>query len=66
MQAWDTLKEKVASQDASEKAIQAIPYKIILQEHLGRRDLDQPVFTHEIVEGNGFVSECAFEGKTYK
>jgi len=64
--AWNSLKAEVAAQDAAEKKIQAIPYRVILQEHLGRRDLDQPVFTHEKVEGNGFIAECSFEGQSYK
>jgi len=64
--AWDTMKDESVSQDAAEKTIQAIPYKNILQEHLGRRDLEQPTFTHEKVTGSGFLAICEFEDKSYK
>ena len=65
-QAWETLRKEVESRDAAEKSIQSVPYKAILQEHLGRRDLEHPTYTFERVEGQGFVSECQFEGKTFR
>lgn len=64
--AWETLRKEVESRDAAEKSIQSVPYKAILQEHLGRRDLEHPTYTFERLEGQGFVSECQFEGKTFR
>ena len=51
--------------EAVEKQIQTVPYKSILQEHLGKRDLEKPSYAFHQIEGSGYFVTCSFEGKNF-
>ena len=51
--------------EAAEKQIQTVPYKSILQEHLGKRDLEKPTYAFHQIEGLGYIVTCSFEGKSF-